>query len=241
MAKRVIVFMVLYLLWIPILYFVSRQIGRQADPGDKSGLILWMLAIGYGVPGVLGPYLLQRTPGWQKTVLANGRRAPAVIRQIKNDRWADRRNRYYELTVEVQPPGEAPFLVTFGQSTDWKWRSWEERQPGDSVYVKYDPHNPRHTVVTDTTAVPPHGPSHPAGAVAHPQGHGRQPDPAHQTGAATSGATGDQSTPEVQPAAARPPAPPADLAGELERLAKLRADSQLTAEEYEAAKRKLLA
>ncbi len=41
--------------------------------------------------------------------------------------------------------------------------------------------------------------------------------------------------------ASRPAVAPIDLAGELERLSKLRAGGQLPPEEYEAAKRKLLA
>jgi hypothetical protein len=206
------------------------------DPRDSSNATLWLALIAIGVPAVLLPYLIQRTPGWQKSVLANGQSAPAVIRQIKDTGMrsgggrgrAGGSQRFYELTLEVRPAGEAAFVVTFDQATDWRYRSWEARQPGDAVLVKYDPRHPRHVVVTETT--PPHGPSPHPGAPAHPPGHGHPPDQAHRL------AQDHQPSPEFQAAAA-----PADLAGELERLSRLRDTGKLTAEEYGAAKRKLLA
>ena len=152
------------------------------------------------VPVAILVYLDYHAPAWKKVVHASGQGAWGVVTKI--DRLAYNRNyvNYLGVALEVRPAGAAPFKAKL----DLPAFSVAGLDPGNSVYVKYDPQNQRHILLAEP------------------------PDSADQAGAHATHLAPSQK------AAAH------DLTSQLERLAKLQAAGQLTPEEFEAAKHKLL-
>jgi hypothetical protein len=247
MAKKVVLFMAFYLIWIAVFVAaIMSQLGNGVQSVDMilnygaNGTIALVVGsiVVCGAPIIIFLYFFYRTPRWEKEVQETGRTAPAQVLEVRNTGvgTGSRYNptMYYRLKLRVQPPGDEPFEATLEKPLS----VFGVVSPGSVTQVKYDPNNKRHVVIAHEAAS---GSGYASTGrrpvVITTQGGHASQDLMQFVEAAISQA--ERQTGGVAPAMSR--SDNNDIAEQLMNLSELRRRGELTDSEFEAAKKKLLA
>ncbi len=145
---KTLLFFVFYVFWVmgslAVIFgaFTSRQ-----DPGNISFLAIILYLVVILIPIWLFNRWVNGQPGWVKTVLAEGKQAPATIQNI-TDSWVSvNRARLIKLSLHVEPPDEAPFDTSINKLASWL----SVPDVGSPIQVKYDPANKKHIVIVSNS------------------------------------------------------------------------------------------
>ena len=158
MAKRIIVFIVLYFLYVPAM-FASLVFGFYAVAGHVDvqryapqppwGIVILVLlfVLLLGLPIMLFVIGFNRAPGWQKWVLRDGAMAVAQITEVQDTGVSQATAIFVRLTLRVQPAASAAFDATI----EAPFARVALPHVGEHLHVRFDPHNHRH-IALDATA-----------------------------------------------------------------------------------------
>jgi hypothetical protein len=155
MARKIIVFILGYFVWVGLLVFVGMDylnkalIGKSSPFGIVSGLPVMIIGsmILFGAPIIIFLIFFFRTPKWEKDLQVNGTSAQADVLEVTNTGvyTGSRYNGtpWLRVKLRVRPSGDAPFEYTLEKSADKLMGVYE----GATVNVKYDPDNKKHVVL----------------------------------------------------------------------------------------------
>lgn len=262
MAKKTIIFMIAYFLYIPLLFggiavavlFADRYVDTAENPVPAFVMLLLLIVL-VGGPVVWFCITWNRPSKSDRKLQVSGKRAMARILDVQDTGVSSGGGRtiYVRLTLEVHPDG--------GEAFQAKLETANSRvsimRPGQSLFIRYDPANPKHVVLDDApdAASPlPFGSATPFGtpttfdsaisAVGALPGLAEKLNTVFQqmaTGRMHSGVyvIGPDGKLAAQEAASADQQP--DLVEQLKDLDELHRSNALTDAEYEAAKKKLLA
>ena len=155
MAKKIVLFIVGYLVWISLITFVginsinTSLVDKPSPFNDTTGPIVLIIGalIVFGAPIVIFLLWFYHTPKWEKEVQATGTLAPAVVLEVKNTGvyTGSRYNGmpWWRVKLQVQPTADMQFEVVLEKPSD---QFFMMRQ-GSKINVKYDPNNKKHVVL----------------------------------------------------------------------------------------------
>lgn len=245
MLKKVLVFMVLYIVWIMLALFVmmSLFVNQETSTLNPLGCVFYAALI---MPPV---WLFQKwvnaAPRWEKKVETEGVQAPATIVSVKDTGMVINNTiSVIRLRLRVEPPGEAPFEVSQEKEISLlSGLSGYGYYEGAHVQVKYDPANKKHVAILSGSAAAPGHEARLKITTAHKQKHSHTSADSDHTGlskhernlssTAFAQELSERAAPQSQVSGAV-------LADELAKLSELHSRGDLSDAEFDAAKKKLL-
>ena len=162
MARRIIVFIVLYVIYMIVLLVVglpflisfltsSTTLGPDGIPVLSTSAFLTGIGgaiVLVGAPIVMFLIFYKRAPAWREQVVANGRPAKAVVTQVADTGVSESGGMtlYVRLTLKVQPESGAPVEATIETPVS----RVEIPRAGDKLMVRYDPDNHAHMAIINS-------------------------------------------------------------------------------------------
>lgn len=155
MAKKIILFILSYFVWIGLLGFVGMNYLNTALTGKTSpfngttGPLVAIIGIMivFAAPVILFLIWFYHTPKWEKDLQVTGTSAQADVLEVTNTGvyTGSRYNGtpWLRVKLRVRPSGDMPFEITLEKSADKLMGIYE----GAMVNVKYDPDNKKHVVL----------------------------------------------------------------------------------------------
>ena len=217
MAKKIVLFILGYFVWIGLILFVGMNYLDAALADKRSpfnattGPLVFIIGaiIVFGAPIVIFLLWFYHAPQWEKDLQASGTLAAAVVVEVKDTgvRTGSRYNGtpWLRVTLQVQPTSDMPFEVVLEKSANQLFGVRRDSK----INVKYDPNNKKHVVIVQ---------------------------PESQSAQATGFAYATSNVIYTQ----NGPVPRRDMAQQLLELVKLHQEGELSDAEFEAAKKKLL-
>ncbi len=262
MAKKVIIFIIAYFIYVPavlggiaVAVLVADRYVDTAENPVPAFVMLLLLIVLIGGPILWFCVTWNRPSKSDRKLQVTGKRAMARILDVQDTGVSSGGGLtiYVRLMLEVHPDGGEPFKAKLETANS----RVSIMRPGGTLFVRYDPAKPSHVVLDDSGdavgAYPP-GSSTPFGTPTTFESSaslvGAVPGLADKlntvfqqmaSGQLHSGAyvMGPDGQPVAQQAGATAPEP--DLVEQLKDLDELHRNHALTDTEYEAAKKKLLA
>src|SRR5579859_3448145 len=182
MLKKVLVFMVLYIVWIMVALFVmiSLFMNQETSTLNPLGCVFYAALI---MPPI---WLFQKwvnaAPRWEKKVETKGVQAPATIVSVKDTGMVINNTiSVIRLRLRVEPPGETPFEVSQEKEISLlSGLSGYGYYEGAHVQVKYDPANRKHVAILSGSAAASSDHTSHSGTGAHQPKHSHaSADPEH--------------------------------------------------------------
>jgi len=158
LAKKIVLFIVAYIIWIGLIglvgmNYLNTALADKVSPfNETTGPLVFLIGalIVFAGPIVAFMIWFYHTPKWEKDLQVSGTPASALVLEVKDTgvRTGGSRSRgtgtpWLAVKLQVQPGSEAPFQVMLEKSAT---HLFNVRQ-GAMVNVKYDPNNKKHVVV----------------------------------------------------------------------------------------------
>ena len=261
MARKIVIFMIAYFLYVPLLFggiaagvvFADGYVDTAENPVPAFVMLLLLIVLMAG-PIVWFCLTWNRPSKLDRALQITGKRAMARILNVEDTGVSSGKGLtiYVRLTLEVQPDAGEPFQAKLETANS----RVSILRPGETLFVRYDPAHPEHVVLDegpDEAATSLSASETPFGtpmtfdsaisAVGALPGLADRLNTAFQqmasgqmhSGVYVLGADG-KAVPQGAPTPSEP-----DLLAQLKGLDELHRSSALTDAEYEAAKKKLLA
>ena len=154
MARKVFIFVIAYILYVPAVFgllAVGVVWADQYVDTSENPLPGWLMVILLGIviaaPAVIYAAVWNRPPRWARRLQQTGTRATAVITDVADTGVSANAGLviYVKLTLEVHPPAGKPFVATIETGNS----RVSIMRPGGVLMVKYDPANLKHVVIDD--------------------------------------------------------------------------------------------
>jgi len=155
MAKKIVLFILGYFVWVGLIGFVGMNTlntalaGKSSPFTDTTGPIIFLIGalIVFGGPIVIFLLWFYHTPKWEKDVQATGTLAQALVLDVKNTGvyTGSRYNGtpWWRVTLQVKPTSDMPFEVVLEKPADQFFMVHQ----GGTINIKYDPNNKKHVVL----------------------------------------------------------------------------------------------
>lgn len=261
MARKLVIFMIAYFLYVPLLFggiaagvvFADGYVDTAENPVPAFVMLLLLIVLMAG-PIVWFCLTWNRPSKLDRALQITGKRAMARILNVEDTGVSSGAGLtiYVRLTLEVQPDAGEPFQAKLETANS----RVSILRPGETLFVRYDPANPEHIALDEGSEEPGAYPL----KSATPFGPGTTFDSAISATGALPGLADKLNTAfqemangqvhsgvyllgadgRAVPQGAPTPEEP-DLLAQLKGLDELHRSSALTDAEYEAAKKKLLA
>ena len=226
---KVLLFIAFYIFWVMASLAVIFGVFTDPETKNISPLAIMLYLVVILIPVAIFSKLLTGTPRWTKKVLAEGKTATATVISSKYAGYSINRKYYNTLKLHVEPPDDTPFDFTVDKP-DYEYGSVSTNSRLD---VKYDPQHKRHVVIL--------GVAHTARAMLDKRDQQSSLDQTDEEARIAAARKASQAGHNRANQAHNHDQPQAAGIGmELSKLAEMHKNGDLTDDEFDRAKKKLL-
>jgi uncharacterized membrane protein len=229
---KVLLFIAFYIFWVMGSLAVIFGVFTDPETQNISPLAIVVYLVVILIPVALFSKLLTGTPRWTKKVLAEGKSATATVISSKYAGYSINRTYYNTLKLHIEPPDDTPFDFTVDKP-DYEYG----RMSTDTrLAVKYDPQHKKHVVIVGSAD---------SIRTMHYDDEPKQPadwtdDEARKTAARKASQAGHLQSKQAHNHDRTQLANAPDIGAELYKLAEMHKNGDLTDEEFDRAKKKIL-